>query len=144
MKRIFPISFIAIATLLSLVLTVIPHHHHKEVTCLVMERCEKDNAVNDELTGHQPDSGDMNHGKSCIADADYVAPQSSQETKCKSSCDDPNHEHFFPLYYLCADFLIYNLVDTSPKPEYGEYIVYYKPEEASQYHGLRAPPYFLS
>ncbi len=126
-----------------LVLTIVPHHHHKGATCMIVERCEKDNAVNDEHTGHA--ENDMNHDKSCVIESDFVIPQADNGMKCKvSSCDNPDHIHFFPILYLVADFLLYPAETISPQPEYGEYVSFYTSAEASQFHGLRAPPYMLS
>ena len=47
MKRIFFVYPLAIATLFLIVLFAIPHHHHKEMMCTVMELCEQDDIYND-------------------------------------------------------------------------------------------------
>jgi hypothetical protein len=143
LKKKFSISFIAIATLLIQVFAVLPHHHHAGVACVIMERCEQDGAINDEHTHHGDATG--NHGQSCIAGAEYTAVQSGNETKCKVSCDNPGHTHLYPILFPAANFLAYNLDSfNNIKPEYGEYTLCYKPAETSRFHGLRAPPSFLS
>ncbi|MGV8139175.1 MAG: DUF6769 family protein [Mangrovibacterium sp.] len=143
MKKKFHISLIALAALMMLVLKIVPHHHHNGAACMIMERCEKDNSVDDEHTGHS--KNDMNHGKTCIIEADYISPQIDNGTKCKvSSCGNPGHIHFFPILYLVSDLLLYPGETISPKSEYGEYISFYISAEASQFHGLRAPPFILS
>lgn len=143
LKQKLSISFLSVAVFMLMVIAVVPHHHHSEMACLVMERCEQDRALNDEHTGHHSDNK-MAHN-SCISEIGYIAQQSDNETKCKvSSCNNHNHIHLFPAFYLLADFLIYNNVAYSaPKPNLGEYLSFYKSAEISQFHGLRAPPCFL-
>ena len=53
MKRIFFVYPLAIATLFLIVLSAIPHHHHKEMMCTVMELCEQDDIYNDGHTDHE-------------------------------------------------------------------------------------------
>ena len=142
MKKKFHISFIALAALMMLVLTIVPHHHHNDgAACVILELCEQDNSVNDEHTDHA--ESDMNHDKSCAFEADFVVPQADNGIKCKvSSCDNSNHIHSFPILYLFADFLLSPAENTTSKNGYGEYISFYTSAEASQFHGLRAPPFF--
>jgi hypothetical protein len=122
-----------------LVLTILPHHHHEGVACMIIECSKKDNSVNDKHAGHS--ENDMNHGKSCIIESDFVFPRADNGTKYNvSSCDSSNHIHFFPFLYLIADFLLYPDETISPKHEYGEYLSFYTSAESSQLHGLRAPP----
>jgi hypothetical protein len=127
-----------------LVLGIVPHHHHDGAVCMVMERCEKDNSVNDEHTNHHPDEG-MKQGQSCVADGDFYAFLPDSRIKCSTSfCDNcDNHAHFFSILYLFADFLTHPEENISIKSEYGEYIAFYTSAEASQFHSLRAPPYML-
>ncbi|MDR0574189.1 MAG: hypothetical protein LBG96_09215 [Tannerella sp.] len=145
MKKKFYISlsFIALATLTMLAPTIVPHHHHNGAVCMIMECCEQDNSVNDEHTGHA--ENDMDHGKSCIVESDFIIPQADNRIKYKvTSCDHPDHIHFFPVLYLVADFLLYPAETTSPQPEYGKYVSFYTSAEKSPFHGLRAPPCMLS
>mgnify|MGYP006869365836 FL=1 len=126
-----------------LVLTIVPHHHHDGVACIKMERCEKDNLVNDEHTGHA--ENDMTQGKSCTIETDFVIPQTDNGIKCSvSSSNNPDHIQFFPILYLIADFLLYPAQTIDLKPEYEEHLLLYISAEVSQFHGLRAPPYMPS
>jgi len=142
LKRRISISFIALSTLMLLVLSFVPHHHHEGIFCVIMERCEQDDAVNDEHTQHG-DATD-NHRQSCIAEAEYLALQSGNETKCKVSCDNPDHTHLYPILFLVADFVLHNADKLSVKAEYREYTSFNKSAETSRFLGLRAPPIFLS
>ncbi|MDR1666504.1 MAG: hypothetical protein LBS03_02255 [Bacteroidales bacterium] len=144
MKRKISISAIAFVSLLVQVLVALPHHHHEGVFCMIMEHCERDSAINDEHTQHNDDSEASSHEKSCITEADYIAPEIPKETKCKISCNDLDHTHFFPVLFFLADLLNYSIDDFGAKPEYGEYISFYKSATTSRFHGLRAPPAFLA
>jgi hypothetical protein len=125
-----------------LVLNALPHHHHDEAVCVVMERCEEDNTVNDEHTDHS--DSDMDHGKSCILGSDAVVIQADNGTRCRvSSCDDSDHVHLFPILYIAQDILINPAEAGGFEPEYGEFVSFYTSAEASQFHGLRAPPISL-
>ena len=142
MKKKFSISLISLAALMMLALNIVPHHHHDGAVCVITERCEEDNTINDEHTGHS--DRDMDHGKSCVIESDFVITQ-TDETRCKvSSCGHPDHVHFFPILYIVADVLLSPAETISSKPEYGEYISFYTSAETSRFHGLRAPPFILS
>jgi hypothetical protein len=143
MKKNVSISFIALATAITLMTGVIPHHHHKGVACMIMEHCEKDHAANDAHTNPHADKG-MQHEHLCIAEFDYI-PDTHRRIKSKVSscdhCDDPGHIHIFPVSYLVVDALPYLSEVVSPKLEYGEYLLFYTSADARQSHGLRAPPF---
>jgi hypothetical protein len=137
MKKKVSISFIALAAAVMLVLNAVPHHHHHDgVACVVMEHCEKDHPADD----------DVQHGLSCVAESDYIIPNTDLRIKCSVSscgnCDHPDHIHFFPIPLLVADALLYLSETVNTRPEYGEYISFYTSAEASRFHGLRAPPFF--
>jgi len=144
-KRVISISFIVISTLLLLVYTIIPHHHHEISPCFVIEFCEEDNTINDEHTYHHIPDGNT---ESCTADFEYIVRPFSDTIKSNVSYfEDYGHTFLFPIHFLIADFLHHEIEDSFSKTEYGEYgeyINFYKSAEANQFHGLRAPPYFLS
>ena len=133
MKKKFYISFVALAVLTVLAPTVIPHHHHDGVACMITGHCDKeDDSMDDEHA-----ENDMNHGASCVSDADYIVPQSDNETKCKvASCHNHNHIHFFPVPFFLA-----HPSETASLIDYGGYLSFYISVEANRFHGLRAPPF---
>ncbi len=146
MKRKISILSVAISVLVLLVFAILPHHHHEDWACVIMELCEQDNPVNDEHTHHN-EASEEGHNGSCISESEYIVNNFNDETKCKVfSCKDDNHSHilFFPIYFLVADSLNFDIGKSCPKTEYGEYISFYKSAEATQFHSLRAPPAILS
>jgi hypothetical protein len=134
------ISFIALATLMLLMSGIVPHHHHEGIACMVMEFCESDNAINDEHAHHH-DKGNMPYGALCVAESDYIVPQTHHDLKCKvSSCTHLNHDYLFPILLLASDYLSDISAQASIQWEYGECILFYTTTCASSIHGLRAPP----
>lgn len=62
---------LAIATLFLIVLSAIPHHHHKEMMCTVMELCEQDDIYNDGHTDHEAGQ-DAHNENTCVSQAGYI------------------------------------------------------------------------
>ena len=144
-KRIISISFVALSSLVLLILAIVPHHHHEGLVCIVMEICEQDNQVNDEHTDHRELPNDSDHEQSCIAESKYTSPKTTNETKCKvSSCQNHDLTHLFPIFFLAADFLIYDSGESTSDFEYGEFISFYKSAVANQFQFLLAPPSIIS
>ena len=119
---------------------IIPHHHHEGMFCTIMERCEDDGNINDEHTHHH-ENHEVPDDHSCLANAKYIAVRNNNEIKCAvSSCDNFTHDHISLVVYFFRDLFSSDTEFSKIKPEYGEYISYYKSAEASRIHGLRAPP----
>jgi hypothetical protein len=135
------ISFIALATLMLLVLDIVPHHHHEGIACMIMEFCESDDAINDEHIHHH-DNGAIPHGTLCVAESDFIVPQTQHDLKCKaSSCMHHNHNSLFPVLFAAFDYLSDDIsAKVSAQWEYGEHICFYTFADASSIYGLRAPP----
>jgi hypothetical protein len=146
MRRKISISFIAVSVIFLQALMVLPHHHHEGLACIVTEVCGQDNKINDEHTHHGDVPGEAHNG-TCVAEAEYIVPSSKIETGCKIlSCKNDNHNHIylFPVYFLLADLLSSDTGNSFFKTAYGEHISFYKSAEATQFNGLRAPPFILS
>ena len=79
------------AMLMVMFVTIVPHHHHQAMICLVREVCEVDGCCDDEHTNHS----DANHEE--------------DESHCIS------HEKYFPSDELRVDFTVIPSV-TSPVP----------------------------
>ncbi|KAF5066375.1 hypothetical protein DSECCO2_264460 [anaerobic digester metagenome] len=145
MKKAVSISFIALSTLVLMLVAIVPHHHHEGTACIVTEYCEQDDAINDEHTHH----GNIPKGddQSCVAEVDYIASSFNNGIKYKvaksESHDDNSYSFLFSVYFLVSDFIL-NPEYLSSKSDYGEFISFYKSAEANQFNGLRAPPYLLS
>lgn len=132
MKRFLFILPITIATLSLIVFSIIPHHHHKEMLCIVMETCEQDNAVNDEHTNHNTD-GNTNHEKTCVLRSEYITTYGGGDNLA-----------LLPVLFLLANYLIYNSELSNTESTYGEYVFSYTSVMLGESSGLRAPPCFLS
>lgn len=144
MKRKCSIFAIAVSTVLFLILAVVPHHHHhRGIACAVIELCEQDNAVNDEHTRHSDADGENSHDESCVAESKFTIPSSVDETKYKLSTDD-NDTSLPSVLFLAGELFSYRLGNSFIETDYGEHILNYISTEASQSHGLRAPPTILS
>lgn len=141
MKKYISISFVALSSLVLILLALVPHHHHQGLVCVVMEICEQDNQVNDQHTSHGELPDDNAHEQMCIADSEYTAPK-ADEKKCNlPSCHNHDFNHFFPIFFLAADILAFDTGTSLSDYKFGEYILTYKSAEANQFHGLRAPPF---
>ncbi len=143
MKRNCSISVIALSILLFLLFATIPHHHHGRIACVIIELCEEDNTINDEHTHHSETDSKKNHDESCIAESEFTIPSSIDEIKSKLS---PNHNNttLFPVLFLAGDLINHVLAESGIKSDYEEHILTYKSIDASQSHGLRAPPFSFS
>jgi len=143
LKRYLSISFTLLATIALTVSAVLPHHHHEGLVCMITEVCDNHDDLDDEHTSHHQ-ADDMNHrNHNCVSESDIFLSSSKEESTCKYCvCHRCDHIHHFPVHYLLVDFLIYEELPVS-KPDYGEFIVSYKSIDASQTHGLRAPPCLL-
>ncbi|MDD4778674.1 MAG: hypothetical protein PHV53_10360 [Fermentimonas sp.] len=123
MKKYISISFMALAILLLIVVGMLPHHHHGETACFVLEHCEQDKNINDDHTGDSEE--DAPH--SCFAETEYMRPSY-------------NPINTSPIFCLIADIPVFDSEIAAFKVEYAEYLTFYKFEDTSQYNGLRAPP----
>lgn len=140
MKRIFSIYPLIIATLFLMMFSVIPHHHHKEVLCLVMELCEQDDAYNDDHTSHGSEH-DEDHQNTCISNADYIP--SSGVVKSNLHSEDGS-SYPISVLFLLANILTLSLDTPESEATYGVYVVSYASVVLGESSGLRAPPYIFS
>ena len=138
MKRIFSIVPVAIAIVSIVLFSAMPHHHHREVLCTVVEKCEQDNAYNDGHTGHE--SGE-NGESNCVADAEYVSSNTSRDDLI--SYNEGYSLSFFPCFSVFAGYLVHGMVQLYREVVYGEYGISYTSALLGGSSGLRAPPYFL-
>jgi len=143
LKNRCSISAIVLSTILFLVFASIPHHHHGGTACIIIELCEQDNAINDEHAHHSDTDNGTNHNETCIAESKFIISTSIDETKYKVS-DNHNDTISFPVFFFAGNLFDYSLENSLIGFDYGEHILNYKSTEASQSHGLRAPPSIFS
>jgi hypothetical protein len=125
--------------------TVVPHHHHGQTPCFVLEFCGEGNVFGDEHTHHHDTPGE--DAGSCVAESKYIVRPFNDNTGINvsySKIDDHNHIYLFPVYYLAASCVNYGAGDSFLTTEYWEYLIFYRHAEANQFHGLRAPPSVFS
>ena len=138
-RKKLSIFFIGLASLVVLIIGIMPHHHHnKGMACLMAKHCHENAPADKEHTHSEP---------TCVAKTFFL---SGAELRLKhryslcEECHDPHHIHVFPILFAVADLLLHPTDDLSADPEYGEYLVFYTPSEARPSHGLRAPPFIFS
>ncbi|MFV0553641.1 MAG: DUF6769 family protein [Mangrovibacterium sp.] len=140
MKRKISISFMALSVLVLLTINIMPHHHHEDVACFVVEHCEHD-CSHEGHNHHHNDSDDCS-SETCVAQSEYIPSSLNKEIKCPvSDCNDcAHHDHSLPsiVYFLVAD--LFNFDQEQAPNEYGEHISFYKSVEHVSALGLRAPP----
>jgi hypothetical protein len=136
MKRILSISFICMAVLAMFSVSVMPHHHHDSIVCVIhhdasaAEGCNAD----DEHRHDAEDSGN------CVAEIPYIdrAEREDKGVDCDSvSCGHDGHFHLFATALLYSDLLA---IQFSVETDYGEYILPNYTVDARTGGGLRAPP----
>ncbi|MFT3740649.1 MAG: hypothetical protein QM786_18010 [Breznakibacter sp.] len=141
MKRIISISLTVPAMLFLLVLTVVPHHHHGQLACVLKEICEDHGASHHRHVHHPDGQGNRSHDQDCFIEAKFIAPRPGGDAHQPFIDSGLNHI-YFPLYFLAAETFALEEISVSVVfgYEYGKYIAFYKPAESSRFHGLRAPP----
>lgn len=133
MKRILSFWAMAVSVLAVIAFTAIPHHHHKEMVCMAMERCGQDGSYNDEHTAHSDDS------------QEEVCPETANLTTMLSSISRTDSvPDGFPSFFISVlHFLAgiwQDLMDGSSLPVYAVYKVSYTSAVLGEKSGLRAPP----
>lgn len=140
MKRILSIHLLAIATLFIIALSAIPHHHHKEALCIVMELCKQDNTYNDVHTDHSTDPDDHRHSP-CVSNVDYI----STSGITKSHLDNENGIFLhLPVWILSGGTLTPDIHTPELETIYDGYDVSQTSVALGESSGLRAPPQLFS
>ncbi|MEG1554299.1 MAG: DUF6769 family protein [Rikenellaceae bacterium] len=135
MKRSLSILFIAASTFLLFAFTILPHHHHGEIAC-ILKHCVQENNDNNECD--KPQEG------SCLIETGYVAFLNDNATRCNiSSCCDNDHIHLFPMVFIFSDLLASNVYFLNQNLDYKEYHSFYKSIYVGNNRSLRAPPCFF-
>lgn len=127
MKRIVSILFLSAAALVLTALSLVPHHHHGNAVCTVVELCKADSIYNDRHTGH--DVSGESEPEGCVAHASY-AP-SDVLTGVAAPCVQAALQAVSPTLPAPA---------VSRHAEYGLCIFAYTSVVPVAGGGLRAPP----
>lgn len=141
MKKLFSILSVSIAVLLITAFSIVPHHHHEEGLCMVMEMCQEDNRYNDQHTTHDTSEEASHHDNNCVTNTQYTAPTKG----LKDGHVFENGDHLHLLDYI-SSLISYFILS----PEYStiqtasfRHVVSYKSALLGLSRGLRAPPYSL-
>ncbi len=112
-------------------MSFLPHHHHKDVECMVMERCVIDDTFNDEHTAHHAEH-ESNDNSSCI--------NSAQSLKVKFNVfNGLSTFHYLPLLIIAYNES-FSEICLESEPLYYRYKVSYKSPVGRGLMSLRAPP----
>ncbi len=144
MKRVVSISVIAFASLLMLVLSVVPHHHHDDgMPCFQTEQVEQ-NCDKQHAHHHNSASDNASESSNCVVHANFVAQKTDFGVRIKSfpSNYSENSDFCNSLFVFVLSDLIVLLPDE--KNDYGEYIFSVPSLEKHNPLGLRGPPYFFA
>ena len=133
MKRAASIFFLSLSALLILIMPFVPHHHHDDVECMVMERCDSDNTYNDEHTAHHQDHDTKDHPL-CVKNLLTLKAKSQVQ-------EDVISVHLLPLL-LWGDETLLSAIRPEGEMLCDGYQMGYVPLVGSRIQSLRAPPYF--
>ncbi|MDR2469209.1 MAG: hypothetical protein LBD27_01850 [Tannerella sp.] len=135
MKRLFSITVVFAAAMLSLVFTFVPHHHHSDrIFCLQTDCCEEEE---EDTHSHSCDDA-----PACIVEMQYILSTENGEQKIKTVSSTRNH----PFSYTASFFLAVRMHTGILQPPSlcdkacREPLLLYQSACAGLSHGLRAPP----
>lgn len=85
-------------------MAVIPHHHHGDLSCFVMEMCQQDKQPNDSHTSHHQEGNDQG----CAVQQLHQGFLKASQTNFHSTHNwQPQHHH---TNCMCGDCIVYNAV----------------------------------
>lgn len=117
---------------------IVPHHHHDDAVCVVMEKYQSDGHFNDRHTQHEPSGEEGKHD--CVTEAHFVTPNTAKSLKVKNCVqDDLQHVGLpvFALIYYCFELTDAPVGTISTNDSYHPA---HLSDGASCPSGLRAPP----
>jgi len=108
MLRKLSIVPIFLAMMMVTLATVLPHHHHQTMICVVEDVCEMDGCCDDEHTHHS----DANHNQDeshCVAHKQYCPSERLQIDHQDFGIEGTN---IFPILAILSNLLTSNLEST--------------------------------
>ena len=127
MKRAISLSFLLIANVILLAHTVVPHHHHENVSICFSQ------------TTHHEHEGNPSSEKCCVIDNDYTPAENKLKTACHIHIKCNCGQILFALVsnsLNIQDFADDTIIHFRQNP----YIPLFYSKFISQSIGLRAPP----
>jgi len=140
MKRILSILFTIIPVMSMIGITVIPHHHHDGMACVITQHCDVQDYGHECGNHHH---GDPDSKTKCIGESEFTSKISREET-CTLLSGHNHKTECCPaiLQYLFSVSFGKDLPEVSSG--YGEPPLNYRSVDLIRSSGLRGPPSFLS
>lgn len=135
MKRAANIILLSLSVLMILIMPFVPHHHHNDVECAIMERCISDNTYNDEHTAHPADNSSKDNSL-CVKNIQSLNVKSGNN-------HDWSAVHLFPLLISTYNEWFVDVYGQE-NPLYDGYTISYKSPIGRGGTSLRAPPHLHS
>lgn len=125
-------------TVMVVLLTVWPHHHHGSQMCVAIECCEYDGAINDEHTSHRSTPDDESHHEGCqlqlLGESHLTKGVDFRFEKVDFK------KMIFPLLSVLLDDPAISLYASPVYADTNEHLFNYLSTALVSHHGLRAPP----
>ena len=118
MLRKLSIVPIFLAMMMVTLATVLPHHHHQTMICVVEDVCGMDGCCDDEHTHHS----DANHNQDeshCVAHKQYCPSERLQIDHQDFGIEGTN---IFPILAILSNLLATNLESSIFEYAYGDFI----------------------
>lgn len=139
-KQFVSILLIFTVNILFLGHAVIPHHHHEGIPHFVFSISEHHHDTDDSdcCCAHSHSSHEKDDTCQLEKDIDVIT-ESEKDYHSLICCDSNNHPDLYQAILLSFSFNQY-LLDEDDKVTNLPYLINYSSVDASQIHGLRAPP----
>ncbi|MDR0349227.1 MAG: hypothetical protein LBH90_07025 [Tannerella sp.] len=147
MKRLFSILIITAAVMSLQISTIVPHYHHGNTVCIVLNygehECDGGNCSPDCSANRHNHDGDENRvsDSDCITKTSYIVSEQS-EIRHNSSHDGHDFNFDYVLMYLELHCTEARLVHTKHRHREKPFLC--KSATVSRINGLRAPPYSIA
>lgn len=144
LKRIAYISVISVTSILMLLLSAIPHHHHQEgLHCFKTEQVEH-NCDEQHAHHHNPTKNNNSESSNCILHANFVLEQLDTNVRIKSFSINYYNDNEFNACYAISVLKHINILLPVKRIDICEYVYYLISAYKTSPFGLRAPPITLA
>jgi hypothetical protein len=139
-KKALSVTIVALAGILMLANTALPHHHHDSAICYQKSHCHNENRDGNESNPSPNHEHDGDTQDVCLIGGPVLLPSGQENHECK--CIAYTYNHSGPTVFPDAIFgsehtkvfplLITNYTSSAPGPSYSSVV--------NSSPGLRAPP----
>lgn len=143
MRRIAYISVISVTSILMLLLSAIPHHHHQDgLHCFKTEQVEHD-CDEQHAHHHNPANNSGAESSNCILHANFTLQQLDTNVRIKSFSLNYDNDNEFNACYAISVLKDINILLPYKRIGVCEYVYYLISAYKTSPIGLRAPPIAL-